>query len=245
VESIATFLAELYEGSGLSTTAAIVLGTAVVLALIIVSVIVALGRRIDRLEESLMDLRQLHIAMQETHTDQARAATALASIASALPELAEIKQQWRGATSQQTELISAVAKLSIDLESVRESVATSVLSAKADLMTLQKSMEEHHHRMEMLQTAIASLPTIENEQRKVYKLLKAWNSRVGEIEQKVAAVPDIQAGQAQLANELADWDSRRTAACEVLAEFLESQDVANERLPMSDPSAALKNHDST
>ena len=245
MESITNFFVELFAGIGPSTTAAIVLGTAVVLALIIVSVIVALGRRIDRLEESLMDLRQLHVAMQEAHADQARAATALGSIASALPELAEFKQHWRGATSQQTELISAVAKLSIDLEGVRESVATSVLSAKADLMTLQRSMEEHHHRMEMLQTTIASLPTIENEQRKVYKLLKTWNSRLGDIEQKVAAVPGIQAGQAQLVNELADWDSRRNAACEVLAEFLESQDVANERLPISDPSAAPRSHDST
>lgn len=244
MESIASFLAELYGGSGLSTTAAIVLGTAVVLALIILSVIIALGRRIDRLEESLMDLRQLHIAMQETHADQARAATALGSIASALPELAEFKQHLRGATSQQSELIGTVAKLSIDLESVRETVA-GVLSTKADLMTLQKSLEERHLRMEMLQTAIASLPTIENEQRKIYKLLKAWNSRVGDLEQKVAAVPGIQAGQAQLVSELADWDSRRNAACEVLAEFLQSQDVANERLPISDPSADPQNHGAT
>jgi chromosome segregation ATPase len=236
VESITSFLTELFAGTGFSTTAAIVLGTAVVLALIILSVIVALGRRIDRLEESLMDLRQLHIAMQETHADQARAATALGSLASALPELTELKQHLRGATSRQSELIATVAKLSIDLESVRETVA-SVLSTKADLMTLQKSMEERHLRVEMLQTAIAALPTIENEQRKIYKLLKAWNSRVGDIEQKVAAVPDIQAGQAQLVNELADWDSRRNAACEVLAEFLQSQNIANERLPISDPPA--------
>ena len=244
MESIATFLAELYEGSGLSTTAAIVLGTAVVLTLIILSVIIALGRRIDRLEESFIGLRQLHIAMQETHTDQARAATALGTIASALPELAEFKQHLRGTTSQQSELIGTVAKLSIDLESVRETVA-SVLGAKADLMTLQKSLEERHLRMEMLQTAIATLPTIENEQRKIYKLLKAWNSRVGDLEQKVAAVPGIQAGQAQLVSELAVWDSRRNAACEVLAEFLQSQDVANERLPISDGSADPQNHGAT
>ena len=62
------------------------------LRIIILSVVLALSRRIDRLEECLMDLRQLRRTMHDTQTEHARVVSALGSIAGALPDLDGFKQ---------------------------------------------------------------------------------------------------------------------------------------------------------
>ena len=49
----------------------IVLGAALAIAVVILSAVFALSRRVDRLTEALMDLRQLHVSLQETQTDLA------------------------------------------------------------------------------------------------------------------------------------------------------------------------------
>jgi chromosome segregation ATPase len=222
---ITDFIAQLLSSMGLSVNAAILLGGAAALAVIILSVALALSRRIDRLEESLMDLRQLHTTMQETQTSHARVVKVLGSIASALPDLDEFKHHFRGANSRQSELIATTAKVSIDLESVRETVVTRLPDIKADLATLQKSMEDYHVRMEMMQATMATLPTIQNEQHKICKLLRVINSRFKDMEQTVASVPSIKAEQVQVQNEVAEWNSRFNAAAEALAELFPSEDL--------------------
>jgi hypothetical protein len=54
-------------------------------------------------------------------------------------------------------------------------------------------MQEYHPRMEMMQ---ATLTGLQGEQRKLYKVFKAWNSRLKDMEQMVAAVPSIRTEQA-------------------------------------------------
>ena len=178
-----------------------------------------------------MDLRQLQTTMHDTQADHARVVSALGSIAGALPDLDGFKQTLRGANSQQSELIGTLAKVSIDVESMRETVATSLLNIKSELMTLQESMRDHHPRLEMIQ---ATLTSLQGEQRKLYKVLKAWNSRLKHMEQMVAAVPSIRTEQAGIKNELAEWNSRFDAASEVLAEFLQSEDLLNQPPPTFD-----------
>jgi chromosome segregation ATPase len=233
VDAITAFIADLFSNTGLSVNAAFVLGTAVLLALIIVSVVLSLGRRIDRLEECLMDLRPLHAAMQETQTDHAQVVNALESIRTLLPDLDTFKQHMRGANNQQAELISAVARVSIDIESVRETVATSLPNIKADLTTLQELMEDYHSRMQIIQATFEAMPTMQSEQHKLYRVLKTLNSRLSDIDQMITAVPSIQAEQAVLKDELADWNSRLRAGSLALGEFLQSEGPS-ERLPTFD-----------
>lgn len=228
---ITDFVAQLLSSMGLTVNTAILLGGAVALAVIILSVALALSRRIDRLEEFLIDLRQLHTTMQETQTDHARVVGALGSIASALPDLGELKQHFRGTNSQQSELIATIAKVSIDLESVRETILTTLPNIKADLVTLQESMEDYKVRTEMMQATIATLPTIQNEQHKIYKVLRAWDSRFKDMEQTVASVPNIKAEQVRVQNEVAEWNSRFNAAAEALTELFPSTDQV---APISD-----------
>jgi hypothetical protein len=85
--------------------------------------------------------------------------------------------------------------------------------------------------MEMMQ---ATLTSLQGEQRKLCKVLKAWNSRMKDMEQIVAAVPSIRTEQAGIKNQLAEWNSRFDGASEVLAEFLQSEDLPNERPPTFD-----------
>ena len=134
MDSITSFIGEMF--SGVNANVAIALGTLVVL-IVIVSIVLALTRRIDRLEESIMDLRQLQRTMQDTQTDHARVVASLASIEGALPDLAEFKHQLSSANSQQSELMRAIARLATDLESMREVVASSVVGLKADSMTIK------------------------------------------------------------------------------------------------------------
>jgi len=230
VDAITAFIADLFSNTGLSANTAFVLGTAVLLALITVSVVLSLGRRIDRLEECLMDLRPLHAAMQETQTDHTEVVKALESIRTLLPDLDTFKQHVRGANNQQAELISTVARVSIDIESVRETVATSLPNIKADLATLQALMEDYHSRMQIIQATFEAMPTMQSEQHKLYRVLKALNARLNDINQMITAVPNIQAEQTALKNELADWNSRLKEGSLALGEFLESEDPS-QRLP--------------
>ena len=68
----------------------------------------------------------------------------------------------------------------------------------------------------------------------MYKVLKAWDSRLNDLEQTVAAVPGIQAEQAGIKNELAEWYSRLDVAAEKFAECLQSEDQPGDRMPTSD-----------
>jgi chromosome segregation ATPase len=231
MDVVTNFVAELFASTGLSANTALVLCTTVALAAIILSVVLSLSRRIDRLEGCLMDLRHLQATMHDTQTDHARVVSALGAVAGALPDLDGFKQYLRGANSQQSELIGTVGKVSIDLEGMRESVATWLLDTKSELMTLQESVRDCHPRMEMIQ---ATLTNLQGEQRKLYKVLKAWNSSLKDMEQMVAAVPSIQTEQAGIKNELAEWNSRFDAVPEVLAEFLQSEDLPNEHTPTFD-----------
>jgi chromosome segregation ATPase len=137
----------------------------------------------------------------------------------------------RRAESQQSEVIGTVARVSIDLESMREVVATSFPKINTELVTLQESMDDYHSRLEIMQ---ATLTMLHSEQNKTYKVLKAWNSQFKDLREMVAALPSIEKEQAEVRNELTEWKSRFNAASEVLAEFLQSDDLPNERLPTSD-----------
>ena len=231
MDAVTAFVEELFASTGLSVDTALILCTAGALAVIILLVVLALSRRIDRLEGCLMDLRHLHTTMHATQAQHARVVSALGSIAGALPDLDGFKQYLRDANSQQSELIGTLAKVSIDLENMRETVATSLLDTRSELMTLQESIQNYHPRMEMMQ---ATLTSLQGEQRKLCKVLKAWNSRMNDMEQIVAAVPSIRTEQAGIKNELAEWNSRFDGASEVLAEFLQSEDLPNERPPTFD-----------
>ena len=212
VDAVTQFLTGLFAGTGLTEDTVVTVGAAVALVMVILGVVFALSRRIDRLEESLMDLRQLHSTMHETQADHARVVTALESFASALPDLEAFTQHLSRANSQQSELVGAVARVSIDLESVRETV----VNLKTESMTLRELMEDSHARVEMMQVKLGSLQAMQNEQHKIYRVLKAWDTRFKDMERIVAAVPNIQAGQARVQKELAEWTSRFNAASEVL-----------------------------
>jgi chromosome segregation ATPase len=226
VRAVNGFLSGLSTSIGLSMDTAWVFCTAVGLGLIILFVVLALSRRIDRLEESLMDLRQLQVTIQETQTEHARVVRALGSIASALPDLHGFKQILRNANGQQSEHTSALSKVSLDLESMRETVTTSLLNTQSELMTLQESVRHYFPRIEMMQ---ATLTTLQNEQRKLYKVLKTWNSRLKDMERISAAVPSIRTEQAGIRSELAEWNARFGLASEVLAEFLQPEIAPSER----------------
>jgi hypothetical protein len=68
----------------------------------------------------------------------------------------------------------------------------------------------------MHDTVEARLTTLQSNQDKTLKVLKAWDSRLKDLEQTVAAVPSIQIEQSGIKNELAEWYSRFDAASEVL-----------------------------
>ena len=231
MDAVTGFVSELSASTGLSMSMTLLLCAAVGLGIIILAVVLALGRRIDRLEERLLDLRQLQVTMQETQTEHVRLVAALRSIASALPDLDGFKQFLRNANSQQSEHTGTLAKVSLDLESMRETVTTGLLNTQSELMTLQESVRDYYPRMEMMQ---ATLTTLQTENRKLYKVLKAWDSRLKAMEQIVEAVPSIRTEQAGIRNELAEWNSRFGVASEVLAEFLQSEVPPNERPPTSE-----------
>jgi DNA repair exonuclease SbcCD ATPase subunit len=233
VDAVTDFFANLLASTGLTANTAVILCAAAALGIIILSVVVALSRRIDRLEGSLMDLRQLHTTMHETQTYHAQVVGVLGSIADALPDLEGFKQYLRNATDQQSELTGGLARVSIDLEGMRDHVAASLLDTKSELTTLRESIEDYYPRMETIQ---ASLRVLEDEQRKVYKILKAWDSKLKDLERTTAAVPSIRTEQAAIKGELAEWNSRFDAASVVLAEFLQSEDPSNDRPSRSDPS---------
>ena len=66
VDAVIRFLTGLFAGTGLTEDTVITVGAAVALVVVILGVVFALSRRIDRLEESLMDLRQLHSTMRDS-----------------------------------------------------------------------------------------------------------------------------------------------------------------------------------
>ena len=226
MDALTGFVSELSASTGLSMNMALALCAVVGLGIIILSVLLVLSRRIDRLEECLMDLQQLHVTMQETQTEQARVVGALRSIASALPDLDGLKQFLRSANSQRSEHTGTLAKVSLDMESMRETVTTGLLDTQSALMTLQESVRDYYPRMEMLQ---ATLTTLQTEHRRLSKVLRAWSSRLKDMEQIVAAVPSIRTEQAGIRNELAEWNSRFADASDVLAEFLQSEVPPDER----------------
>jgi SMC interacting uncharacterized protein involved in chromosome segregation len=88
---------------------------------------------------------------------------------------------------------------------------------------------EHMH-----DTVEARLTILQSNQDEMYKVLKAWDARLKDLEQTVAAVPSIRTEQAEMKSELAEWNSRFDAASEVLAEFLQSEDLLNEPPPTFD-----------
>lgn len=196
--------ADLFAMTGLKVSMALVILCATLgPALLILAVVLAMSRRIDRLEEWLMDLRRLHVAFQDTQTQHASVVSRLESIAGTLPDLDGVKEYLRGANSTQSELISAVSKVSVDLAAMRDKVE-------------------------------ARLAALQSNQSKMYKVLKAWDSRLNDLEQTVAAVPGIQAEQVGIKNELAEWYSRLDVAAEKFAECLQSEDQPSDRMLTSD-----------
>ena len=137
-----------------------------------------------------------------------------------------LKQFLRSANNQRSEHTGTLAKVSLDMESMRETVTTGLLDTQSALMTLQESVRDYYPRMEMLQ---ATLTTLQTEHRRLSKVLRAWSSRLKDMEQIVAAVPSIRTEQAGIRNELAEWNSRFADASEVLAEFLQSEVPPDER----------------
>jgi hypothetical protein len=84
-------------------------------------------------------------------------------------------------------------------------------------------MEDYHVRSEMMQATIATLPTIQNEQHKICKLLGAFNSRFKDMEQTLASVPRIKAEQVRVQNEVTEWKARFSAAAQALTELFPSK----------------------
>lgn len=205
----------------------ILLGAAAAPAIITLCVVLLLGRRIDRLEESLMDLRPWHATMQEAQTDHVRMADAMESLAAALPDLNQIKDHLRDVNGRQSDLISTVAKVSTDMEEVKD-IALGLTSLKPDLARLLGALENHYSQTQTMHTTIATLPTLHAEQRKLYKILKVANARLKDMEQTVAAVPSIQVAQTQIQHRVAEWNSALNCASEALSELLQSEELTEQ-----------------
>jgi chaperonin cofactor prefoldin len=148
-----------------------------------------------------MDLRQLHVAMQETQAQHAKVVRSLEAVAAALPALPDLeafKQFLRSANGK--ELISALSKVSGDLESMRDMVE-------------------------------ARFTSLQSNQERIHKVLKAWNSRLKEMGRTVATVPTLQMEQAVINNEVADWRSRFEAAYDVFAQFMQTDCPPADQVP--------------
>jgi prefoldin subunit 5 len=109
--------------------------------------------------------------------------------------------------------------------SSRETVATNVSSTKAELMTVQMSVQNYQERIELLQATLSSL---QHEQLTLRKLLESCNSGLKGIEQLVAAIPSLRTEHASIKKQLAELTARFDAASEVLAELLQSEDLSND-----------------
>jgi hypothetical protein len=214
VESTLSFIGELV--SRVNMNWAIALGTIVMGAVLVIPVLLMLARRINRSEEFLIQLRELQKTMHETQTDNARVVASLSCIENAVPAMLELKQQWGSVNSQHSQLMGAVARISIDVENLHKLIASGIDVPHAETISI----------------TVAAMSKIESEQHEIYKLLKAWNSRFQGIEEMISAVPRVQGEQVQMRNELRDWNSRVNAACEALAEAIQPEDT-KERLPTS------------
>ena len=123
---------------------------------------------------------------------------------------------------------------------MREAVATNLPSTKAELITLQESVEEesveeesveeesvqeYQAGIELLQATLISL---QREQLTLHKLLEACNARFKGIEQLVAAVPSLRTEHASIKKQLTELNARFDAASELLADFLQSEDLPDD-----------------
>src|SRR5690349_6943807 len=116
----------------------IVLGAALVVAVVILSAVFALSRRVDRLTEALMDLRQLHVSLQETQTDLAHVVRQFESVARALIPLEALQREVEGSDVRRSELINALGDISDELDDAGQA-ALALPAISAGLNELQKA----------------------------------------------------------------------------------------------------------
>jgi len=211
-------------GMELTVNAETLLAAAAAPGIITLCVVLLLGRRIDRLEESLLDLRHWHATMQETQTDHVRMIDAIEPVAEVLPDLKQIKDHLRDVNGRQSDLMSTVAKVSADMEGVKD-IASGLTSLKPDLATLLRALEDHYSQTQTMHTTVATLPALHAEQRKLYRMLTVANARLKDMERTVVAVPSIQVAQTQIQHSVAEWNSRLNCASEALSELFQSEEL--------------------
>jgi|KBSSwiStaDraftv2_1062776.scaffolds.fasta_scaffold342968_2 chromosome segregation ATPase len=197
----------------------IVLGAALAIAVVILSAVFALSRRVDRLTEALMDLRQLHVSLQETQTDLAHVVRQFESVARALIPLEALQREVEGSDVRRSELIDALGEISDELDDAGQG-ALALPAISAGLNELQRATEGYHLRMDKMQAAVAALARAHSEQQQMHKLLKALGPRIEELQQMSASMPTIKAQQMQIQSAIADWRSRFDAAAKELDDFM-------------------------
>jgi chromosome segregation ATPase len=200
----------------------IVLGAALTIAVIILSVVFALSRRVDRLSEALMDMRQLHVSLQETQTDLGRVVAKFESVAGTLAPLQELQREVEGVEAQRSELMVVLTQIANEMDEAGQAAAI-LPSLSAGMGELQKTTDGYHLRMDKLQAAVAALARTHSEQQQIHKLLKAWGPRIEELQQMSATVPTIKAQQLQIQSAIADWKSRFDAAAKELDDFMAAE----------------------
>jgi chromosome segregation ATPase len=147
------------------------------------------------------------------------------AVAAVSSDLDEFNHHLGSANSEKSEPSSELARLATDLGSMREAVATNLPSTKAELITVQESVQNHQARIELLQGTLTSL---QREQLTLHKLLEACNAGLKGIEQLVAAIPSLRTEHASIKKQLAELNARFDAASEVLADLLQSEDLPDD-----------------
>jgi hypothetical protein len=139
--------------------------------------VLALSRRVARIDERLMDLCQLTMTMQESQAQHAKTVSSLEAVAVALPDLDGFKRLLRNANGKQSELSSALSKVLAELESMRDTVETRLESLKSNQEKVQKVLKVWNSRLKEMDQTVATLPTLETEQANIKNELADWRSR--------------------------------------------------------------------
>jgi chaperonin cofactor prefoldin len=176
VDALTNLAADFLASTGIRIGTALVLVCATVVPAVLISwVILALSRRLDRIEERLMDLRQLHVAMQETQAQHAKLVRSLEAVAAALPDLEGFKQFLRSANGK--ELISAFSKVSVDVESMRDMVEARLTSLHSNQERIHKVLKAWNSKLKEMGQTVATVPTLQMEQAVLKNEVADWRSR--------------------------------------------------------------------
>jgi hypothetical protein len=217
MDAVKGFWAQLLASTG--NTELMVYG-AVVLAILIVAVALAVGRRSNRLEDSLLHLREPHASV---HWPEPRVTL---QPGGSPDVLSGVNEALDSTGSREVERSGHRARLVNDPTTIRAGMATAPPAPGGQSTPVQDSMRGDQERIEMLQVALA---TLQSEQVTLRDLLQACNAGLQNIEQLVAAIPSLRKEHASIKKQLAELNTRFDAASEVLAGLLQSEDLPSGR----------------